>query len=331
MTTLTSPPASSSRRLAVCRLSISASSAFAAGTGRAAAGTRCKGPSSRTSSTTVVDQLGPLRALGRRHPGEAASVRRRCPGNRAGARNTIQRRRAWKLPRGVVAVVGMAAGDDDAVAPWRRPCSSSMKSIRPVQGRRMIRDVRGVLDPARAGQVGAGVGAPVADEGDDLRFELGHRSSPPLSRAITSANTCSLVKPCRSIDFDRQRATQVPQPWQRPGLTLATVLITLAVAAVDLLPLDRLVGAGRLAEEAADAGRKERRRAAVDHRDDRLARQLVLARRGRRPWPRRPRPGPPSPGCPSAPGRRRPGRCRRCSSPPAAASGAPRRRSGTAS
>src|SRR5450631_2761748 len=42
---------------------------------------------------------------------------------------------------------------------------------------------------------------------------------------INSANTCSLLKPCRSMALVRHADTHVPQPWQRPGFTLATVFM----------------------------------------------------------------------------------------------------------
>ena len=117
--------------------------------------------------------------------------------------------------------------------------------MRPVQGRRMIAHVGGHLQPAGAGEVRAGVRAPVAHEGRDLRLEARPRrvrdvvvrrscALLPLSQQRVDLGVDLLVGEALQLDaFDGQVATQVPQPWQTPGLTSATTLHDVALPVAD--------------------------------------------------------------------------------------------------
>ena len=68
-----------------------------------------------------------------------------------------------------------------------------------------------------AGQVSAGIGAPVTAERHNKRLV-----SIYLHIASTSAIICLVVKPRRSIAPDMQATVQAPQPWHTASLTTAT-------------------------------------------------------------------------------------------------------------
>ncbi len=93
-------------------------------------------------------------------------------------------------------------------------------------------DVGGILQAADAGEVRPGIGAPVADDGDDLRFPtfLGfclihsfsiHYGTAFRYTATICAMTSSLLKPFRSTAFMRHEAVHMPQPLQSTALTTA--------------------------------------------------------------------------------------------------------------
>ena len=72
---------------------------------------------------------------------------------------------------GVVAVGRVAAGDDDAVGAALEGLEDEERVDAAGAGQAHDAHVGRHLQAAGAGQVGPGVGAPVADEGGDLRLE----------------------------------------------------------------------------------------------------------------------------------------------------------------
>ena len=119
----------------------------------------------------------------------------------------------------VVAVTGVAAADYHSVGTALESTKHKERVYAAGAGNADDLDIRGVLKPVRSGEIGTGVGAPVATERDDLRLEFVfiHRHI-----ASTSARICLLEKPERSIAPDGQATVQAPQPWQPAGLTWAT-------------------------------------------------------------------------------------------------------------
>ena len=94
-----------------------------------------------------------------------------------------------------------------------------------------------IFQPAGSRQISARIGAVGADKSNDFRFKrFTHQLTPvekfslfwikgSFQRPITSAKICFSVKPAKSRLFERQKVTQVPQPWHKPGLTEATRLM----------------------------------------------------------------------------------------------------------
>ena len=66
----------------------------------------------------------------------------------------------------------MAARNDDAVRAAGKSLQQQHEVDAPGTRETHDLDVRGVLQPAGSGQVGPGVGTPVADEGHDIGFEF---------------------------------------------------------------------------------------------------------------------------------------------------------------
>ena len=87
----------------------------------------------------------------------------------------------------VVAIARMAAGDEHRVGPHLERLDDQVEIDAPGAGQADDPHVGRILQPVRAGQVGAEVRTPVADVGDDLRLEAVRRSlipgSPPSRRS----------------------------------------------------------------------------------------------------------------------------------------------------
>ena len=73
----------------------------------------------------------------------------------------------------VVAVAGVAAADEDAIGAFEEGLGDVDGVEAAGAHEADDADVGRVLDARGAGKVGAGVGAPVAQKGDDPRFEFG--------------------------------------------------------------------------------------------------------------------------------------------------------------
>ena len=171
----------------------------------------------------LVDDVGPLAALGGRHPREGDA-----PGLDAQEREQLAEHAEAPpgvvVAGGVVAVGRMAAADDHAVGAALEGLDDEQRVDAAGAGQADDAHVARHVQAAGAGQVGAGVGAPVAHEGGDARLE-----------ALGAARSVTHVTPSQGVDLgvdllvgevwparrscDGQTATQVPQPWQTPGLT----------------------------------------------------------------------------------------------------------------
>src|SRR5208337_4684835 len=173
----------------------------------------------------LIGELGhyllPFPALGRRNPAELNPAQVNAERVKQFAEQYPPAPRVI-VARGVVAIAGMAAGDQHAIGAHFQRLDNQVEIDSPGAGQANDAHVRGVLEPRGSRQIGAQVRAPVAHVGDDLRLEflcLAH------ARLSTSAYTCWSVNPCRSALFDGQTETQVPQPMHNPGFTLAVFLM----------------------------------------------------------------------------------------------------------
>ena len=137
----------------------------------------------------------------------------------------------------VVAVAGMAAADEHAVSAPGQRIQDELRIHAAGAHQPDDADVGGVLQPRHAGEVGGGVGAPVAEEGDDAGARrrgwcpclLAHRAqgTPSISLNISSSSN----RFC-AIEPDGQEATQVPQPLQSASLMTAFSFASSNVMAV---------------------------------------------------------------------------------------------------
>ena len=106
-----------------------------------------------------------------------------------------------------MAVAGMTAAENYAVGtPLKR---FQDKHGIDAAGARHADDfhIGGIVQSVRSRKVGTRIGAPVAAERDDFRFEFTYRHI-----ASTSAMICLLENPERSIAPDGQATVQAPQP-----------------------------------------------------------------------------------------------------------------------
>ena len=129
------------------------------------------GPSSRTRSVSAGDHLHPFAPFGGGDPGElqarevdADEFEQLAKGGEAAP--------GVEVAGHVVAVPGMAARDQHPVGPLLEGAQDEDRVDAAGAGELHHPHVGGVLQAAGAGQVGAGVGAPGADEGDDFRLEV---------------------------------------------------------------------------------------------------------------------------------------------------------------
>lgn len=156
----------------------------------------------------IIHHLGKARALGGADPFHSKAV----PGHAQIVEHAQEQRHAAPgevIARGVMAVAGVAAAEDHAVGSALEGTEDEHRVHTAGAGNADDLYIRGVLKPVRSGEIGTGVGAPVATERDDLRLEFVfiHRHI-----ASTSARICLLEKPERSIAPDGQATVQAPQP-----------------------------------------------------------------------------------------------------------------------
>ena len=131
-----------------------------------------EGPELARLGHGLVDHVAPLGALAGRHPAEGHATLV----DAEEVHDVVEHGEAPPgvvVARGVVAVGGVTAAHDHAVGAALEGLDDEQRVDAPRAGQPDDAHVAGHVQAARAGQVGARVGAPVADEGGDARLEFG--------------------------------------------------------------------------------------------------------------------------------------------------------------
>ena len=180
------------------------------------AGKARQGPRLLDSGSHLADYLRPLVTFGGRHPGEveapeidADKIQQRSEDGEPPPRHQI--------PLDVVTVSGMTARNQHPVGALLESLEDHQRAHSASTGKPHQAHAGGVLETGGAGHVGAGIGAPITDQGDDVGLptlgngtgttggdadiHFSHRSSASGSgpNAPSWAKTCSSLSPSRSM------------------------------------------------------------------------------------------------------------------------------------